>query len=105
MLAAGLIFWTCNILTVRFDFLWPWVGVFKSPNIPINEAISLHPWGFLEGLGDSLYYSVITFTTLGFGDLHPAGLTMKLLSGIESAVGALFVALIIVVFARKWMRG
>jgi len=50
-----------------------------------------------------LYYSMVTFTTLGYGDMHPTG-WLKALSAIEALTGAVFMALIVAVIARKWMR-
>jgi len=57
----------------------------------------------IMGLLDSFYYSIVTFTTLGYGDMHPTGI-LKLLSAIQSIIGAVFMALLVAVFARKWMR-
>ena len=67
--------------------------------------------GFMTTLGnepvnqfwDSLYYSVVNFATVGNGNFHPTGI-LKLLAGLEALLGAIFIALLIVVFARKWMR-
>lgn len=59
-----------------------------------------------EIFGRALHRSVMIFTTLGYTpeyfDDYPM---LQVLSGAESIFGALAVALIIVVFARKWMRG
>ncbi|NJE60431.1 hypothetical protein E3E51_01455 [Thermococcus sp. 21S7] len=52
---------------------------------------------------NALYYSLVTFTTLGYGDMHPTG-WLKALSAIEALTGAVFMALIVAVIARKWMR-
>lgn len=41
-----------------------------------------------ENLGDSLYFSTITFTTLGYGDLSPHG-WLKFLCSIESFLGVI----------------
>lgn len=100
--AFGVLYWLANIVSKTNPVSQPWVGTITDPNK--GQIISLELFGIIRGLGNSLYYSAITFTTLGYGDLHPTGLLMKTLSGIESAIGALFAALIIVVFARKWMR-
>lgn len=55
------------------------------------------------GFLNALYYSLVTFTTLGYGDMHPTG-WLKALSAIEALTGAVFMALIVAVIARKWMR-
>ncbi|MBU7046786.1 MAG: pentapeptide repeat-containing protein [Theionarchaea archaeon] len=50
-----------------------------------------------------LYYSVVTFTTLGYGDIHPVGYS-KLVASAEAFTGAFFIALFVLVFGRKMMR-
>jgi uncharacterized protein YjbI with pentapeptide repeats len=57
----------------------------------------------LEDFGYCVYYSVVTFTTLGYGDIHPLGLS-HVFAAIESFIGAFFIALFVVVFARKMIR-
>ncbi|AHF80429.1 Hypothetical protein TES1_1045 [Thermococcus paralvinellae] len=57
----------------------------------------------ISSFWDALYYSLVTFTTLGYGDMHPTG-WLKALSAIEALTGAVFMALIVAVIARKWMR-
>ncbi len=52
---------------------------------------------------NALYYSLVTSTTLGYGDMHPTG-WLKIVSGLEALTGAVFMALIVAVIARKWMR-
>ncbi|MDY6930812.1 MAG: pentapeptide repeat-containing protein [Halobacteriota archaeon] len=49
------------------------------------------------------YTSVITFTTLGYGDVHPIGCS-RLFAAIESALGIFMTALFIFVFGRKMLR-
>ena len=49
------------------------------------------------------YYSVVTFTTLGYGDIHPLGHSHTF-AFLEALTGAFFMALFVVVFARKMMR-
>jgi uncharacterized protein YjbI with pentapeptide repeats len=52
----------------------------------------------------SLYFSVITFTTIGYGDLYPIGTGSKFLVGVESLFGAILVALFIFVLGRRVAR-
>ena len=52
----------------------------------------------------SFYFSVITFTTIGYGDLYPTGAGSKLLVGIESLSGAIFIALFVFVLGRQVAR-
>ena len=56
-----------------------------------------------KDFGYCLYYSVVTFTTLGYGDIHPRGYS-HIIASAEALTGAFFMALFVVVFARKMMR-
>jgi hypothetical protein len=47
------------------------------------------------GLADSLYLSGVTFTTLGYGDVVPAGWASRVLSVAEAATGFGFFAVVI----------
>ena len=38
---------------------------------------------------DALYYSVVTITTLGFGDITPASMLVRALTGLEVVSGVL----------------
>ena len=50
-----------------------------------------------------LYFSVVTFTTLGYGDFHPIG-TTRAIAATEAFFGAFLMALFVVTFARRWRR-
>jgi hypothetical protein len=47
------------------------------------------------GLGESIYFSGVTFTTLGYGDLSPVGPASRVLSVAEAATGFGFFAVVI----------
>ena len=92
-----------------------WVRLFLfSLLVIIGNALPYAIWssqinGFPETsniivrFANALYYSLVTFTTLGYGDMHPTG-WLKALSALEALTGAVFMALIVAVIARKWMR-
>ena len=66
-----------------------------SVNASINQNIS--------ELLNALYFSVVTFTTLGYGDILPIGIS-KLFAGIEALLGGFILALFVVVFVKKMTR-
>ena len=92
-----------------------WIRLFLfSLLVIVGNAIPYTVWGhYIKGFpsnagyfvrfANALYYSLVTFTTLGYGDMHPIG-WLKALSAIEALTGAVFMALIVAVIARKWMR-
>ncbi|WP_276275910.1 potassium channel family protein [Haloarcula regularis] len=52
-------------------------------------------------LSKNLYFSVVTFTTLGYGDIQPVGPISRALASTESFIGALLVALVVFVIGRR----
>lgn len=53
---------------------------------------------------DSLYFTVVTFFTVGYGDYEPIIPMVKFISGIISFTGVFLSSYLIAVFARKMMR-
>jgi hypothetical protein len=52
---------------------------------------------------ECLYYSVVTFTTLGYGDFIPVGFS-RLVAALEAFTGSFTIALFVVVFVKKMTR-
>jgi Ion channel. len=50
------------------------------------------------------YFSIITFSTIGYGDLSPHGPVSRVLVAVESLAGAVLVALLIFVLGRRVAR-
>lgn len=50
-----------------------------------------------------LYFSVITFTTIGYGDYAPLG-WLRIIAGVEGLLGLIVIAVFTVSFARKLIR-
>ena len=57
----------------------------------------------LSALLNSIYFSVVTFTTLGYGDITPIGLS-RLIAAIEAFCGSFSLALFVVVFVKRMTR-
>ena len=51
----------------------------------------------------SLYFSIVTFTTLGYGDLVPVG-PSRIFAAMEAFMGSFTLALFVVVFVKKMTR-
>ena len=85
-----------------FAILYAIMGVSAGSEIiqfDLQADTSSNAMSFL----DCLYYSVITFTTLGYGDIIPLGFT-RLLAASEAFIGAFALALFVVVVAKKTSR-
>lgn len=74
-----------------------------------NKHIAFNVEKFLEqGVNPDfwsyLYYSIVTFTTLGFGDIVPLSNLGRLVVGIEVFLGYLMLGGLISIFANKFAR-
>ncbi len=56
-----------------------------------------------ETKADHLYFSVVTFTTLGYGDMAPLG-QARFLAGLQALLGAFFTPLLIAEFVALNLR-
>lgn len=59
--------------------------------------------GFITRLLDTFYYSIITFTTVGYGDCSPHGF-LRTIASLEGFVGPFMMSYFTVAFARKILR-
>lgn len=54
-------------------------------------------------IGEAAYFSLVTFTTLGYGDFQPKP-AYRLWAGAEAMLGAAIMAVFVVCLTRKYMR-
>lgn len=55
---------------------------------------------FISSFDECLYFSFITFTTLGYGDLHPTGIT-RFIAAIEAVLGVALMGYFLALLVRK----
>jgi len=67
--------------------------------VSVNQTLEHN----LSLFASSLYYSVVTFTTLGYGDFTPVGIS-RAIAAIEAFTGSFTIALFVVVFVKKMTR-
>mgnify|MGYP001054055553 CR=1 FL=1 len=79
------------IIIIYSILYWGFQGI-TSGDIKFNPS-------FLE----SLYFSIVTFTTLGYGDYHPKPF-FQLVATSEAFIGAFMLAFFVVVVSRKIIR-
>ncbi|WP_185715636.1 pentapeptide repeat-containing protein [Halocatena pleomorpha] len=95
------------MLILSCGVLYPLAGGVRitgdgGPTTYTFERIQTAPLSWTtEVLLQSIYFSVVTFSTLGYGDIKPVGYWAQLLSGIEAILGTLFAALLVFVLARS----
>lgn len=65
------------------------------------ETVADVTHGKWSSIFEYFYFSLVTFTTLGFGDIHPAHWTTQIMASAEAASGAFLMAYFVVMWARK----
>lgn len=108
--SLGQIFVSAGVLILACGLLYPFVGGFESSandaayRIPLTDAYRVFSLDGAETLLQGIYFSIITFTTIGYGDLYPTGVGSKVLVGFESLAGAILIALFVFVLGRQVAR-
>jgi hypothetical protein len=101
---------TATVVIIGSALLYPTVGGLRTTvNEGTRKSITWHikdpskasRFFLVFVLLRSLYFSVITFTTLGYGDIEPVGTAARTVAGIESLLGALLTALLVFVLSRR----
>ena len=72
-----------------------WAGIYS-----VLEGIS--PGSFSEAT-DLLYFSFVTLTTVGFGDVAPLSTLSRRLAVFEAAMGSIYMAVIIAMIVGRYM--
>jgi hypothetical protein len=65
-----------------------------------DTATDAPKWYFTGPFLKGLYFSVVTFTTLGFGDMKPMGKWARFLATSETIIGSVLIALLVFVLSR-----
>jgi len=92
------IFVTWGLLIGGFAAIYYLVGV-RLFDHPASTGLAW-PLSF----GRALYFSIITFTTLGYGDIKPTPGWGSALTATEAILGGIMMALTVLVIGRKFMR-
>jgi len=106
---------TALVIIFIFALLFNLIGIGNPEIIEIKgtaihqnsgDIVDLASKGLLKNnvirnFPDSLYFSLITFTTLGYGDFRPLEGWGRILAGSEAFLGAIMMALFVYTFARR----
>ncbi|MEA3064239.1 MAG: voltage-gated potassium channel [Sphingomonadales bacterium] len=60
----------------------------------VHHVIGLGPPGTADSFWDALYFSIVTWTTLGYGDVNPVH-ELRMFAAIEALYGYIFLGLIV----------
>jgi hypothetical protein len=90
------------LIILTFSLIYFSLGITNGTNtLQFSSELSL--LDNLKNITYTTYFSVVTFTTLGYGDLTPVGWT-RLFAAIEAFLGSFTLALFVVVFVKKMTR-
>lgn len=69
----------------------------------VGQVSSRGSLPFNPGFADAFYLSVVTFTTVGYGDITPLGLS-RIVALFEAFSGIFLMPLFVIALARKYLR-
>ena len=97
-----------RIILVSLFIILCFAGVFFFTGLLSDETVIVYASqaslsANIDMYWQSLYFSVVTFTTLGYGDILPIGIS-RLFASIEALLGGFILALFVVVFVKKMTR-
>jgi hypothetical protein len=75
-----------------------WAGIYI-----ILEGISPGSFSGISETADLLYFSFVTLTTVGFGDITPQSILGKRLAVFEATMGGIYLAVIIAMIVGRYM--
>jgi len=75
-----------------------WSGIYV-----VLEGISPGSFSGLSETTDLLYFSFVTLTTVGYGDVSPLSILAKRLAIFEAAMGGIYMAIIIAMIVGRYM--
>ena len=94
------------VLTLFFAMgivLASYADIYFRSHLVFDTAVEAKPTAIVSW-SDSLYFSIVSWTTLGFGDLQPRG-WMRLVAASEALIGNIFlgtfIALLFAVVTRR----
>jgi hypothetical protein len=75
-----------------------WAGIYI-----VLEGIFPGSFSGLSEIADLVYFSFVTLTTVGFGDITPQSILAKRLAIFEAAIGGIYLAVIIAMLVGRYM--
>jgi hypothetical protein len=70
------------------------VAVRQEPGLATAEGVDWRE-AHEEAQGTLMYYSFVTLTTLGYGDIYPAGDAARILAMLEATLGQLYLVILV----------
>ena len=94
---------TSLVIMCAFAFVYANATLCGGGDLTLGKDEYISDLGFVERQLQATYFSVVTFTTLGYGDVHPTGL-LKAFAMLEAVLGPILIAMFTVALARYVLR-
>ena len=75
-----------------------WAGIYN-----VLEGISPGSIVGISQYGDLIYFSFVTLTTLGFGDITPQAILSKRLAVLEAVMGSIYLSVVIAIIVGRYI--
>ena len=75
-----------------------WAGIYM-----VVEGISPGSFSGISEMSDLVYFSFVTLTTVGYGDISPQTILARRLAVFEAAMGGIYLAVIIAMLVGRYM--
>lgn len=93
-------------MIVLFSFVHLFNGIVYGDGL-IKRTFEFVPEEFISTIYDffkSLYFSAITSTTIGYGDIHPGSPITMFLASAQGFIGILLMTMFTVIFGRRFFK-
>ncbi|UJR17564.1 hypothetical protein I4U23_004460 [Adineta vaga] len=92
--------WSCLMTTILFIASWSLHACEKGMWLPI-QTLSLQPISYTSSFANATWFSIVTFTTVGYGDLVLQTYCARSIAFLTSFIGVFASAILIAVFINK----
>jgi len=58
----------------------------------------------IDNLATAIHFSIVTFSTLGYGNMHPVGIAAQIVTALEVVMGYTMFGLLLTIAVRKMTR-
>jgi voltage-gated potassium channel Kch len=89
---------TYLLLAFTFSLFYQFLLALNPHAFKLPSAVPLHPYRFFQN--DMIYFSLVTITTLGYGDIVPVIPIARMVAVVEAVTGHFYVAILV-----AWLVG
>ena len=81
-----------------------WFSLYRAIEVFYPRSIS-HEGGTMNQEAELLYFSLVTLTTIGYGDVVPLGGEVRMLAALEGVAGVLYIAITVALVVNAYKQG